>query len=295
MLKRCEDTNLVLNWEKCHFMCREGIVLGHKTSKSGIEVNRAIVDVIAKLPHPTTVKGVRSFLVMQNKSFERTVGENRASWSDKLDDALWAFRTAFKTPIGYTPYKLVYEKSCHLPIELEHKAYWASKHANFNFKTTASVDYRSTILRLQEVDDLQGDNLLYYDPEMELMNMILLSIPNEIYNFVDSWMASEHDCLEPDLQRFNNQNSSDDLTNTPSKEDLDNLFGPMFEDYFEQKSSDTTINSAPQPTHDQEDSPSTSSIIVDTHEVPPVVTTSDERTSPISLQESDEFNQEDFC
>ncbi|GJR58216.1 reverse transcriptase domain-containing protein [Tanacetum coccineum] len=62
MLKRFEDTNLVLNWEKCHFMCREGIVLGHKISKSGIEVDRAKVDVIAKLPHPTTVKGVRSFL-----------------------------------------------------------------------------------------------------------------------------------------------------------------------------------------------------------------------------------------
>ncbi|GJW40981.1 reverse transcriptase domain-containing protein [Tanacetum coccineum] len=62
MLKRCEDTNLVLNWEKCHFMCREGIVLGHKILKSGIEVDRAKVDVIAKLPHPTIVKGVRSFL-----------------------------------------------------------------------------------------------------------------------------------------------------------------------------------------------------------------------------------------
>ncbi|GJS98489.1 reverse transcriptase domain-containing protein [Tanacetum coccineum] len=62
MLKRCEDTNLVLNWEKCHFMCKEGIVLGHKISKAGIEVDCAKVDVIAKLPHPTTVKGVRSFL-----------------------------------------------------------------------------------------------------------------------------------------------------------------------------------------------------------------------------------------
>ncbi|GKD69475.1 reverse transcriptase domain-containing protein [Tanacetum coccineum] len=66
---------------------------------------------------------------------ERTVGENHASWSDKLDDALWAFHTAFKTPIGCTPYKLVYGKACHLSIEFEHKAYWALKHCNFNFKT----------------------------------------------------------------------------------------------------------------------------------------------------------------
>nr|GEU56195.1 reverse transcriptase domain-containing protein [Tanacetum cinerariifolium] len=62
MLKRCEETNLVLNWEKCHFMCRERIVLGHKILKSIIEVDRVKVDVIAKLPHLTTVKGVRSFL-----------------------------------------------------------------------------------------------------------------------------------------------------------------------------------------------------------------------------------------
>ncbi|GJY41505.1 retrovirus-related pol polyprotein from transposon TNT 1-94 [Tanacetum coccineum] len=83
------------------------------------------------------------------------------------------------------------------------------------------------------------------------------------------------------------------MMNTPSKEDLDNLFGPMFEDYFEHKSSDSTINSAAQPTHIQEDSPSPSSIIVDTHEAPPIVTKFDEQTSLISLQESDEFNQED--
>ncbi|GJR02656.1 reverse transcriptase domain-containing protein [Tanacetum coccineum] len=62
MLKRCEDTNLCLNWEKSHFMVKEGIVLGHKISKKGIEVDKAKIDVIAKLPHPTTVKGVRSFL-----------------------------------------------------------------------------------------------------------------------------------------------------------------------------------------------------------------------------------------
>ncbi|GJX47283.1 reverse transcriptase domain-containing protein [Tanacetum coccineum] len=62
MLARCEETNLVLNWEKFHFMGNEGIVLGHKISRKGIEVDRAKIDVIAKLPYPTNVKGVRSFL-----------------------------------------------------------------------------------------------------------------------------------------------------------------------------------------------------------------------------------------
>nr|GEY58202.1 reverse transcriptase domain-containing protein [Tanacetum cinerariifolium] len=62
MLQRCEDTNLCLNWEKSHFMVKEGIVLDHKISKNEIEVDRAKVDVIAKLPHPSTIKGVRSFL-----------------------------------------------------------------------------------------------------------------------------------------------------------------------------------------------------------------------------------------
>nr|GFA15497.1 reverse transcriptase domain-containing protein [Tanacetum cinerariifolium] len=62
MLKRCEDTKLALNWEKSHFMVKEGIVLGHKILKKGIEVDKAKIEVISKLPHPTTIKGIRSFL-----------------------------------------------------------------------------------------------------------------------------------------------------------------------------------------------------------------------------------------
>ncbi|GJZ30309.1 reverse transcriptase domain-containing protein [Tanacetum coccineum] len=73
--------------------------------------------------HPQTSGQVEVSNRGLKRILERTVVENRASWSDKLNDALWAFRTAFKTPIGCTPYKLVYGKACHLPIELENKTY----------------------------------------------------------------------------------------------------------------------------------------------------------------------------
>ncbi|GJU87863.1 reverse transcriptase domain-containing protein [Tanacetum coccineum] len=394
MLKRCEDTNLCLNWEKSHFMVKEGIVLFHKISKNRIEVNKAKVDVIAKLPHPTTVKGVRSgcwlvytdhsalkylfakkdskarllrwvlllqefkfkvidtkgaenlaadhlsrlenpyenvldpkeinetfpletlnmvtfhrdsstpwfvdfanyhagnFIVkgmssqQKNKFFKdvkhyfwddpylfkicadqvirrcvsgqeaidilkachsgptgghyganytakkvfdsgfywptiywdahdlveakalptndaRVVckflkslfarfgtpraiisdrGENRASWSDKLDDALWAFRTAYKTPIGCTPYKLVYGKACHLPIELEHKAYWALKHANFDLSTAG--DHRKVQLNeLNELRDQAYENSLIYKEKTKRIHDS--KIKNRVFNVGD--------------------------------------------------------------------------------------------------------------
>ncbi|GKA08753.1 reverse transcriptase domain-containing protein [Tanacetum coccineum] len=85
--------------------------------------------------HPQTSGQVEVSNRGLKRILERTVCENRASWSDKLDDVLWAFRTTFKTPIGCTSYKLVYGKACHVPIELEHKAYWALKHCNFDLKT----------------------------------------------------------------------------------------------------------------------------------------------------------------
>nr|GFA68379.1 reverse transcriptase domain-containing protein [Tanacetum cinerariifolium] len=91
---------------------------------------------LATAYHPQTSGQVEVLNRGLKHILERTIGENRTSWSEKLKDALWAFKTAYKTPIGCTPYKLVYEKSCHLPIELEHKAYWALKHVNFDLKTT---------------------------------------------------------------------------------------------------------------------------------------------------------------
>nr|GEX18312.1 reverse transcriptase domain-containing protein [Tanacetum cinerariifolium] len=142
MLKRCEDTNLCLNWEKSHFMFKEGIVLSHKIFKNGIEFDKAKVDVIAKLPYPTTVK-------------------------------------AYKTPIGYTPYKLVYEKACHLPIELEHKAYWALKHANFNLQTTG--DYRK--VQHNELRDQAYENSLIYKEKTKRLHDF--KIKDHVFNIGD--------------------------------------------------------------------------------------------------------------
>nr|GEW43778.1 reverse transcriptase domain-containing protein [Tanacetum cinerariifolium] len=100
--------------------------------------------------HPQTSGQVEVTNRGLKRILERTVGKNRALWSDKLEDALWAFITAFKTPIGCTPYRLVYGKSCHLPLELEHKAFWALKHANFDLKIAS--DHRK--LQLNELNFL---------------------------------------------------------------------------------------------------------------------------------------------
>nr|GEU38511.1 reverse transcriptase domain-containing protein [Tanacetum cinerariifolium] len=113
---------------------------------------------------------------------ERTVGENRASCSDKLDDALWAFRTAYKTPIGSTPYKLVYGKSCHLPIELEHRAYWALKHVNFDLKTVG--DHRKLQLNeLSELRDQAYENSVFYKKRTKKLHDF--KIKNRIFNVGD--------------------------------------------------------------------------------------------------------------
>nr|GEX04692.1 reverse transcriptase domain-containing protein [Tanacetum cinerariifolium] len=310
MLKWCEDTNLCLNWEKSHFIVKEGIVLGHKISKNEIEVDKAKVDVIAKLPHPTAIKGgvymtrkpltflrlatidppgdiiarttlprsvkerfrngmkclkipskfgifltfkastswgrsrlhegknIYSWLSItcrnrfgtprtiisdrgthfyndqfakvmlkygvthrlatayhpqtsgqvevSNRSLkrilERTVGENCSSGSNKLDDALWAFRTAYKTPIGCIPYKFVYEKSCHLPIALEHKAYWALKHANFDLQTAS--DHRKVQLNeLNEPRDQAYENSLIYKGKTKRLHDS--NIKDRVFNIGD--------------------------------------------------------------------------------------------------------------
>ncbi|GJV87758.1 reverse transcriptase domain-containing protein [Tanacetum coccineum] len=129
--------------------------------------------------HPQTSGQVEVTNRGLKRILERTVGENRASWSDKLDDALWAFRTAYKTLIGCTPCKLVYGKACQLPVELKRKAYWALKHANFDLKTAG--DHRKLQLNeLSEIRDQAYENSLIYKEKTKKLHDS--KIKNRIFN-----------------------------------------------------------------------------------------------------------------
>nr|GEY30618.1 reverse transcriptase domain-containing protein [Tanacetum cinerariifolium] len=107
------------------------------------------------------------------------VEENRASWSDKLNDALWAFRTAYKTPIGCTPYKLVYGKACHLHIELEHKACWDLKHANFDLQTAGD----HIKVQLNELRDGAYENYIIYKEKTKRLHDS--KIKDRVFNIGD--------------------------------------------------------------------------------------------------------------
>ncbi|GJW27321.1 reverse transcriptase domain-containing protein [Tanacetum coccineum] len=176
MIKSCDRCQKQGKFSQRAKMPQNAIQFAKVMSKYGVTHH------LATAYHPQTSGQVEVSNRGLKRILERTVGENHASWSDKLDDALWAFCTAFKTPIGCTPYKLVYGKSCHLPIELEHKAYWALKHANFDLKTAG--DHRK--LQLNELNELRDqayeNSLIYKERTKKLHDS---KIKNRIFNVGD--------------------------------------------------------------------------------------------------------------
>nr|GEU98424.1 reverse transcriptase domain-containing protein [Tanacetum cinerariifolium] len=181
------DARVVVKFLKSIFSCFEtprAIISDHGThfcndKFAKVMSKYGVTHRLATAYHPQTSGQVEVLNRGLKRILERKVGKNRASWSEILEDALWAFRTAYKTPIGCTPYKLVYGKSCHLPIELEHKAYWALKHANFDLKTAG--DHRK--LQLNELRDQAYENSLIYKEKTK--KLYDSKIKNRIFNVGD--------------------------------------------------------------------------------------------------------------
>jgi len=110
----------------------------------------SIVHRLATPYHPQTSSQVEVSNRQIKQILEKIMSRNRKDWADKLVDALWAYRTAFKTPLGMLPYRVVYGKLCHLPVEIEHRAWWAIKMLNFDLSEAGEVRK----LQLSELDEI---------------------------------------------------------------------------------------------------------------------------------------------